>query len=119
MKIANILDTLNKVLSFAKIPIKAIPAALIACGAINRPGMSPMEIASNIIRRMSDAGIPNSEFTAVAEAMERIRAEENIRAIKLTARVESAIPPGAIQTVSPDGTISTNINTVPVNGIII
>lgn len=94
-------EWLNKAIQTARTPIATIPSALIASSVINRPGLSAMMITSNIIRRQSEAGAPVGPAADgsenIAEAMERIRVEEIIKAIKLDGRVQVAIPIGAIQ----------------------
>ena len=87
-KIGNLIDTV-------RIPLPTIPAALIACGAINRPGLSPMLIASEIIRRQPEAGayfgnLPDGSKN-IMEAMEVIRAEVYCNAIKNDLKIETAL----------------------------
>ena len=75
-----------------------IPSALILVGAQQRSGLSPTAIASRIISRKSEAGLPvgalPSGGVAPDEIMERIRIEEIIRAIQQEAVVSVAVPPG-------------------------
>jgi ABC-type amino acid transport substrate-binding protein len=40
------------------IPLVSIPAVLLLCSTIKRPGMSPMLITAKTINRMQDSGIP-------------------------------------------------------------
>ena len=60
-----------------------------------------MLIAANIIRRQSEAGAPvgaAADGSAnIAEAMERIRVEEMVKALKMDAMVQIGIPIGGIQ----------------------
>ena len=60
-----------------------------------------MIIASKIIKRQSEAGAPvgsAADGTAnVAEAMERIRVEEMVRALKMDSRIQIGIPIGGIK----------------------
>lgn len=77
---------------------QTLPAPLILATDA-RPGLSPSLIASRIIERKSEAGIPVGplEGGAVApdEIMERIRVEEIVKALTSEARVNVAIKPGA------------------------
>lgn len=65
-----------------------------------RPGLSPSKVASRIIQRQADAGIPvgplPSGVTSPSEIMERIRIEEIIKAITTEAVVDVAIRPGTV-----------------------
>ena len=97
----DICDKISNWINIARVPLAAIPAAILTCSAINRPGLSPMIIASNIIRRQSEAGAPFGRAADgsanVAEAMERIRVEEMVKALKMDAKVQVGIPIGGIQ----------------------
>lgn len=100
MDISSICDSLNNVFESIRPPLTAVPPMLLASATIYRPGMSAMLIASNIIARQSEAGAPFGPNTDgsknVAEAMERIRIEEIIKALKYDSQVQIAIPQGAI-----------------------
>ena len=99
--INKIFDFINSMLNKARGPLQAIPSIILVCSAINRPGLSAMLIASNIIRRQSEAGAPSGLAkdggANIAEAMERIRVEEIIKAIKMDAKIQVGIPIGGIQ----------------------
>ena len=101
MTIQSICDSITKLINAARTPLNTIPAAILVCSAINRPGLSPMLIASNIIRRQSEAGAPfgaAADGSAnIAEAMERSRVEEMVKALKMDAKVQVGIPIGGIQ----------------------
>lgn len=76
----------------------SIPTPIILTGVPRRSGLSPTKIASRIISRKSEAGIPigvlPSGGVAPDELMERIRVEEIIKAIQQDAVISVAIPPG-------------------------
>ena len=99
--IETICNFIENAIKTARIPFPQIPATLLLCGVINRPGLSSMFIASNIIKRQSEAGAPVGPAAdgsiSIAEAMERIRVEELVKALKMDAKVQVAIPPGSIQ----------------------
>jgi hypothetical protein len=101
MNIQSICDAIQSGIEKARAPLATIPSILLICSAISRPGLSAMMIASRIIKRQSEAGAPfgpAADGTAnVAEAMERIRVEEMVSALKLDSRVQVGIPIGGIQ----------------------
>ena len=76
----------------------SIPSPLIIVGAKTRSGLSPTAIASRIISRKNEAGLPigvlPSGGVAPDEIMERIRVEEIIKAILEESIITVAIPPG-------------------------
>ena len=121
MTIASICDKLSKLIATVRKPLRAIPAALIVCGAINRPGLSAMETAANIIRRQAEAGryfgplrdgSQNPE-----EAMEVIRVEEIFNAIKNQLKIDIGVPIGGIQFQGTAvGNVVTGFNVNPVHG---
>lgn len=101
MNIQAICDGIENAIKLCRVPISYIPATLLICSAVQRPGLSAMVIASNIIRRQSEAGayfgaMPDGSAN-VSEAMERIRVEEMVKALKLDARVQVGLPIGGIQ----------------------
>lgn len=127
--IMSICDSVSSVIESVRLPASQVPATLIAMGAIYRPGISPMIVASNIIARQSEAGAPYGPMPDgsknIAEAMERIRIEEIVNALKFDAQVQVAIPPGAISITAsganaggPVVCVGTNINAVKGVGII-
>ena len=97
-------SVLASLLNLFKIPStksQGIPTPLILASKA-RPGLSPTKIASRIIKRQSEAGIPvgplPSGEISPDEIMERIRVEEIINAITTEMVVDVAIQPGtAIQ----------------------
>ena len=99
MTVSSICEKINGLISKVRAPMTQIPAILIACSAIQRPGLSPMLIASNIIRRQSEAGAyfgPLADGSANRmEAMEVIRVEEIVKAIKEDLWIQGAVPAGA------------------------
>ena len=101
MTIQTICDTISKLITTARKPLSLIPSAILVCSAINRPGLSAMLIASNIIRRQSEAGAPFGPAADgganIAEAMERIRVEELVKALKMDSLIQIGIPIGGIQ----------------------
>ena len=91
---------LTGLLNLFKIPMiatQSMPVPLILATKA-KPGMSPTQIASRIITRQSEAGLPvgplPSGITSPGEIMERIRMEEIVKALTSEARVDVAIQPG-------------------------
>jgi hypothetical protein len=90
-----------------------IPTPLILVGVPLRSGLSPTKIASRIIARKSEAGLPvgvlPSGGISPDEIMERIRIEEIINALQQDAIISVAIPPGTAVTaagISPTGPVT-------------
>lgn len=95
----SIIGGFNKILKLQTIGAPTnIPSPLILIGAPRRSGLSPTAIASRIITRKSEAGLPvgalPSGGVAPDEIMERIRVEEIIKAIQNESLVTVVIPPG-------------------------
>lgn len=100
MNIQTICDGITKAIEAVRVPFTYIPATILVCSAVKRPGLSAMIIASKIIKRQSEAGAPSGAAADgsanVAEAMERIRVEEMVRALKMDSRIQIGIPIGGI-----------------------
>lgn len=100
MNIATICDKISNAIDKIRVPFTYIPATILVCSAVQRPGLSSMVIASNIIKRQTEAGAPfgpSADGSAnVAEAMERIRVEEMVKALKMDSRIQVGIPIGGI-----------------------
>lgn len=99
--LSSIYGVLNIILNAFKLPqkpIEALPPPLIMLGAKLRPGVSSKEIASRIISRQSEAGIPVGDVFAdgpnSTEAMLAIQSEEIINALLNESVVNVVIPPG-------------------------
>ena len=101
MNIRSICNSIDKLITKARMPLAVIPSVMLVCSAINRPGLSAMLTASNIIRRQSEAGAipgPSPDGGAnISEAMERIRIEEIFKAIKFDGKVQIGVPIGGIR----------------------
>lgn len=112
--IDSIINSFNKILKIQTVGASTkIPTALILVGAQRRPGLSPTKIASRIIARKSEAGLPvgvlPSGGVSPDEIMERIRVEEIIKAIQEEMIITVAIPPGTTITAagtSPSGPVN-------------
>ena len=90
-----------------------LPTPLILVGVPRRTGLSPTKIASRIIARKSEAGLPvgvlPSGQVSPDEIMERIRIEEIVKALQQDAIISVAIPAGislSAAGISPTGPVS-------------
>lgn len=109
-----IIGGFTKVLSLSSVGgPPSIPTPLILVGVPLRSGLSPTKIASNIIARKSEAGLPVGALPSGSvnpdEIMERIRIEEIVKALQQDMIVSVAIPPGITLTaagVSAAGPVS-------------
>tara|TARA_B100000963_G_scaffold158208_2_gene137731 strand:+ start:6853 stop:7254 length:402 start_codon:yes stop_codon:yes gene_type:complete len=106
------------------IPNKPLPVPVVLAGGPLKPGLSAIDIASEIIKRKKDAGISIGPLPSGADnldlMMETIRAQVLIEALIRDARVQIAIPPGTNVTASggnAGGPIIVNgITTAPASG---
>ena len=112
--VESIISGFDKVLSLSTLGgPPSVPVMLILVGVPRRPGLSAIKIASRIISRKSEAGLPvgalPSGGSSPDEIMERIRIEEIIKAFQQEALITVAIPPGITITaagISPTGPVS-------------
>lgn len=122
ISVQEICKNIENLISKVRIPFPSVPAVLIACSVIKRPGLSAMMMASEIIRRQAEAGayfgkLPDGSDN-IMEAMERIRCEVIVNAIKNDLKVEASINPGSIIIQAPNGaTLGTNMSFVKAEGI--
>ena len=98
----NYKSVLNGLLNLFKIPntvSQSMPTPVILSTEA-RPGLSPILIASRIIKRQSEAGLPvgplPSGKVSPGEIMERIRVEEIIKALTSEAIIDVATIPGTL-----------------------
>jgi hypothetical protein len=99
--LSSIYGVLNMILTAFKLPdppVEPLPPPLVMLGAPLRPGVSGKEIASRIISRQSEAGLPVGDVFAdgpnTSEAMLAIQSEEIINALLNESVVNVVIPPG-------------------------
>lgn len=112
--IDSIVNGFNKILNLGNVGAPPpIPTPLILVGVPKRTGLSPTKIASRIIARKSEAGLPvgalPSGANAPDEIMEKIRIEEIVKALQQEAIISVAVPPGITLTaagISPLGPVS-------------
>lgn len=102
--ISGVLSVLTNAFKIPKEPARDLPPPLILTGAKLRPGLSSSEIASRIISRMSEAGLPVGDVFGdgpnTTEALMVIIIEEIINSVLTEARIDIVIPPGGIDVVT-------------------
>ena len=116
--IKKIADTINNAINAVRPPQATLPAILIVCSAINRPGLSAIELASRIISKQKKHGLAFGPLPDGAqngyETIIKVFCEEIVHMFKFKSRVQSATPIGGVQFVgqsSPSGqVVGVNIN---------
>lgn len=114
--IKDISEGISKFIKKSKPIAPTLPAALMVCSAIKRPGLSATLIASRIIARQESEGLafgpmPDGSQSGW-ETMITIICEEFVKAIKNEARVDIATPIGCIRST---GIAVTSQGSYPVN----
>jgi hypothetical protein len=96
MNIGTVIDTVTNTLNSARIPAPVLPAFLLRCLALTRPGLSAYKIASAIIQKNAEIGIPAGDTadgkTNLINAYTYNIVREIVSAIKNDAAVQIAIP---------------------------
>jgi hypothetical protein len=107
------------------IPLIPIPAIMLVCSTLKRPGLSPMLIASRIISRQSEFGATvGVNIDGSANMMNQliyVMTDEIVNAIKSEGKVEMAIAPGGVTTVGTGANaggpvVITSTNVQPIGG---
>jgi len=85
-------------------PLSTLSKGQILVGVKSREGLSAIDIASKIINRKKQAGIPIGPLPSGGQnldlIMETIRVEEIVNALITKAKIEVEVPPGTNVTVS-------------------
>lgn len=102
MNINNIVQNLSSVVKkWVSVPLIPLPAAMVVCASIKRPGLSSMLIASRIISRQSEFdarqgvnidGSPNKMNQLIY-----VMVDEIVKALKLESKVTASIPMGGLK----------------------
>jgi len=125
----SIIGGFGKILQLSNtIKTPGVQPLIILIGVPQRPGLSAIKIASKIISRKSEAGLPigvlPSGNVSPDEIMERIRIEEIINALQLDAKITIGIPMGiplqanGIGPTGPVSVVGSTIKSVKGYGII-
>ena len=112
--IDSVIAGFDKILSLSSVGgPPPVPTPLILLGVPQRSGLSPTKIATRIIARKSEAGLPVGALSTgnsnPDEIMERIRIEEIVKALQQDAIISVAIPAGislSAAGISPTGPVS-------------
>jgi hypothetical protein len=112
--IDSIIEGFGKILNLSSVGTPPpIPAPLILTGVPKRSGISPTRIATRIISRKSEAGLPVGVLPSGSinpeEVMWRIAVEEIIKEIQENGIITVVIPPGISLTAagtSPSGPVN-------------
>ena len=111
--ITGILSLLTSAFSIGVTPPTPLPPPLILSSGKVKGGLSARNIASRIMSRRSEAGLPSGDIFPdgpnTDELMERIRAEEYVTAIISEAVVQVAILPGQLVIGTGIGNLGTPI----------
>ena len=120
--IEEITDGINGVFATARPPMQKVPAVPLQAEANQRPGLSSTVLASKIISRLPDIGIPTGPnpdgSRNVINDFVRIMCEEIVDAIKNDSLVLATIPMGSIRITATGGNVggpveSTGQNIIP------
>ena len=95
MSINSIIQNVSSfIMNKMSIPLIPVPAIMLICSTIKRPGLSPMLIASRIITRQQDFGAPvgvNIDGSPnLMNQMFYVIADEIVNALKMEGKVEIA-----------------------------
>lgn len=127
--IQKIVNTITKAINNVRTPLTPLSPVITLTNAQLRPGLSAKVIASNIIKRQTEAGAPLGDnidgSRNISEAMEVIRIEEILNALHFDGKIEITIPMGSIKcygqgmsAVGPVVVEVTNIEPISGEGII-
>lgn len=125
MTLDTIVQQIESVLDKARSPFPDIPAFLLACAAINRPGLSAMLLTANVLSRKNEYGDTSSANLADGSAntwdiFTRVIVEETIKHFRDNCKVQVSIPigkvfsTGTVQTSTGVGTANVT-NAFPIN----
>ena len=107
--LTGILSLLSSAFSIGVSAPTTLPPPLILASGKIKSGLSARNIASRIMSRRSEAGLPSGDIFPDSpntdELMERIRAEEYVTALISEAVVQVAIQPGQLVTGSGIGNL--------------
>lgn len=121
--INSIIGGFDKILKLSSVGAPPpVPTPLILVGVPKRSGLSAIKIASRIISRKSEAGLPVGVLPSgdvnADEIMERMRIEEIVRALQEDAVITIAMPPGTTVTaagISPTGPVTVFGSTIMIS----
>lgn len=105
--INNIAENIDTVLSTARTPAQNVPVIPLFCETELRPGLSPTLIASKIISKLPEIGIPNGcnpdGSENLVNRLIKLICEEMVNAIKEDGVVMVSVPPMKISVTASGG----------------
>lgn len=125
MTIANIAKSLTRMMESVRLPVQTIPAIMLICSVIKRPGLSAMLAAAEAIQGQTEFGAPTGDLPDgqpnMMNAMMYKLTKSIYKDITRNGVVQVSIPMGAIQVTVTGGNaggpvISTGVNTNNVTG---
>lgn len=127
--VQTISDAIDSAFNFIRPALVEIPSLIMLCSVIQRPGISVINIVANVIRRQAEAnaytGMMPDGSPNVVEKVYAILVDEIVKEIRLNARVDIVIPPGAITSFGtgansggPVTIFSTNTSVISGKGIV-
>ena len=100
MNISNLVNKITNTLESTRIPVKVLPAILLKCTSLTRPGLSAYKIATEVIQNNEKLGIPtgaNPDGTEnLINAYTYNIVKSLVDALKNDAAVSVAIPLGSL-----------------------
>lgn len=125
MTINGIAKSLQKMMEAVRLPVMTIPAIMLICSVIKRPGMSAMMAAADAIQNQTEYGAPPGDLPDGTPNMMNAEKYNIIKSIykDITRNgvVQIAIPAGGIQVTVTGGNaggpvVCTGVNTNNVTG---
>lgn len=127
--IQELANTIQTAFSTARPPAQPVPPVLILAESAERPGLSAMSLASNVIARMPEIGVPTGLNPDGSENINnkfiQVLCEELVKEIHNNAVINCSIAPGSIQITGTGGNAggpvtvqSFNTNITDVKGVI-
>ncbi len=100
MNISNLVNKITNTLESTRIPVQVLPAILLKCTSLTRPGLSAYKIATEVIQNNEKLGIPtgaNPDGTEnLINAYTYNIVKSLVDALKNDAAVSVAIPLGSL-----------------------
>lgn len=125
MNIQSIANNLQKMMEAVRLPVQTIPAIMLLCSVIKRPGTSAMLAASEAIAGQSEFGAPTGDLPDgtpnMMNAMMYKLTKSIYKDLTRNGVIQVSIPAGGIQITATGGNaggpvISTGVNTNNVTG---
>lgn len=100
MNISNLVNKITNTLESTRIPVQVLPAILLKCTSLTRPGLSAYKIATDVIQNNEKLGIPTGSNPDGTENLINAYTYNIVKslvdALKNDAAVSVAIPLGSL-----------------------